>query len=63
VIETSTANPYLLEVENFCAAVAGERAPEISADETLRNLGVMDELAAAARLPNYQLEAKGSGHR
>jgi D-xylose 1-dehydrogenase (NADP+, D-xylono-1,5-lactone-forming) len=63
VIATSTVNPYLLEVDNFCAAVAGERAPEISADETLRNLGVMDELAAAARLPNYQLEAKGSGHR
>jgi D-xylose 1-dehydrogenase (NADP+, D-xylono-1,5-lactone-forming) len=59
VIETSTANPYLLEVENFCAAIAGEGPPEISADETLRNLGVMDELAAAARLPNYQLEAKG----
>jgi D-xylose 1-dehydrogenase (NADP+, D-xylono-1,5-lactone-forming) len=63
VIGTSTANPYLLEVENFCAAVEGESAPEISADETLRNLGVMDELAAAARLPNYQLEAKGSRHR
>jgi len=63
VIETSTANPYLLEVENFCAAVAGERAPEISAAETLRNLGVMDELAAAARLPNYRLESKGSGPR
>jgi len=63
VIETSTANPYLLEVENFCAAVAGECAPEISAAETLRNLGVMDELAAAARLPNYRLESKGSGPR
>lgn len=53
----------LLEVENFCAAVAGECAPEISAYETLHNLGVMDELAAAARLPNYQVEARGSGHR
>jgi predicted dehydrogenase len=63
VIATSTANPYLLEVENFCAAVTGEGTPEISTDETLRNLGVMDELAAAARLPNYQLEAEGSGQR
>ena len=54
-IETSDDNPYLLEVENFCAAVAGDRDQEISGEETLRNLSVLDQLADAARLPHYHL--------
>jgi len=60
-IETSTDNPYWLEVENLCAAVAGETEPTVSAEETLRNLEVLDRLAAAARLPRYQTNPKGTG--
>jgi D-xylose 1-dehydrogenase (NADP+, D-xylono-1,5-lactone-forming) len=59
VIPTSTDDPYQLEVENFCAAVDGDRPPEVTPEETLRNLGLLDELAAAARLPNYTIEVKG----
>ncbi len=61
LIETSDDNPYQLEVENFCAAVAGEQEQTISGEETLRNLGVLDQLAAAAGLPHFQLEPKGPG--
>jgi len=61
-IETSDDNAYQLEVENFCAAVAGETEPTISGEETLRNLGVLDQLAAAAGLPHFQLEPKGPGN-
>ena len=59
VIETSTDDPYRLEIENFCAVVDGRQPPEVSAEETLRNLGLLDELAAAAELPNYHIESKG----
>jgi predicted dehydrogenase len=58
-IETSAADPYRLEVENFCAVVDGEREQEVTPDETLSNLGVMDDLAAAAGLPQYQINPKG----
>jgi predicted dehydrogenase len=60
VITTSDADPYVLEVENFCAAVDGELVQEITPEETLRNLAVLDDLAAAAELPNYQPQAKGT---
>lgn len=59
-VSTSDRDPYLLEVENFCAAVDGTEDCEVTAEETLRNLDVLDRLAAAADLPNYNFEAKGS---
>jgi len=40
---------YFLEVENFTAAVLGETEPEVSAQETVRNLETIDRLIAAAR--------------
>ena len=43
-ISTPGENAYQLELENFCAAVRGEADPEISAEETIRNLGVLEEL-------------------
>lgn len=50
---TSSDNAYRLEIENFCAAVRGQAAQTVSAEETLRNLSVMDRLAEAAGLPHY----------
>jgi D-xylose 1-dehydrogenase (NADP+, D-xylono-1,5-lactone-forming) len=52
-IPVSSDNAYRLEIENFCAAVRGQAAPTVSAEETLRNLSVMDRLAEAASLPHY----------
>jgi predicted dehydrogenase len=46
---TSGGNAYRLEIENFCAAVRGEAEPEISSDETVRNLEVMERLERSAR--------------
>lgn len=43
-------NAYLLELENFCAAVRGEEPPAITAAETLRNLSTMERLFEAARI-------------
>ncbi len=64
VIPTSESDPYLLEVENFCAAVSGDLPQDVTADETLRNLGVLDDVAAAAALPNYKFhEPKVSLHQ
>jgi predicted dehydrogenase len=40
---------YQLEIENICAAVLGEGQPEISAEETLRNLTTIERLLAAAK--------------
>ena len=39
-------NAYQLEIENFCAAVRA-REPEISREETLRNLETIERLLAA----------------
>jgi predicted dehydrogenase len=39
---------YLLEIENFTAAVAGDTEREVSAQETVRNLETIDRLIAAA---------------
>jgi D-xylose 1-dehydrogenase (NADP+, D-xylono-1,5-lactone-forming) len=58
VVPTTNANPYLLEVENFCDVVQGLAEPRISQQETVRNLKTMDALAEAAGLPNYSLEPK-----
>lgn len=40
---------YLLEIENFTAAALGEIMPEVSAEETVRNLETIDRLIVAAR--------------
>jgi D-xylose 1-dehydrogenase (NADP+, D-xylono-1,5-lactone-forming) len=50
---TSSDNAYRLEIENFCAAVRGQAPQTVSAEETVRNLSVMDQLAEAASLPHY----------
>ncbi|OJU85032.1 MAG: hypothetical protein BGO11_04640 [Solirubrobacterales bacterium 70-9] len=47
-IETPVQDPYQLEIENFCAAVRGERAPEVSAHETVRNLETIERILLAA---------------
>ena len=38
-IETSDDNAYQLEVENFCAAIAGEQEPAVSGEETYESRG------------------------
>lgn len=48
---TPGPNAYQLEIENFCAAVRGEAALEVSAAETLRNLETIDRLHAVAATP------------
>jgi predicted dehydrogenase len=59
-INTPLTNPYLLEVDNFCAVVKGEAEPIVSYEESLRNLTVLDQLARAAGLPRFDLEPKGA---
>src|SRR6185312_2999680 len=41
-VETPVADPYQLEIENFCAAVRGDRPPEITSAETVRNLETIE---------------------
>jgi xylose dehydrogenase (NAD/NADP) len=48
-IETPGGNAYQLEIENFCAAVRGERAPEISRLESVRNLETIERILAIAK--------------
>jgi xylose dehydrogenase (NAD/NADP) len=50
LISAPGANSYRLEIENFCAAVAGRANLEVSRAETLRNLDTMERLARAARM-------------
>jgi predicted dehydrogenase len=57
-VPTTTVNPYLLQIENFCDVVQGLAEPRVSEEETVRNLRTMDALAEAARLPNYSVEPK-----
>jgi D-xylose 1-dehydrogenase (NADP+, D-xylono-1,5-lactone-forming) len=62
-ISTSAVNPYLLEVENFCAVVRGGEQATVNHDESLRNLSVMDQLAAAADISQYELDPKGASRQ
>ena len=55
-LATTSRNPYLLEVENFCDVVQALAEPRVSQEDTVRNLKTMDALAEAAGLPNYVLE-------
>jgi predicted dehydrogenase len=48
-IATAGDNAYQLEIENFCAAVRGERPPEITRAETVRNLETIERILAAAQ--------------
>ena len=48
-IETPGGNAYRLEIENFCAAVRGDRAPEIPRQETVRNLETIERILAVAK--------------
>jgi predicted dehydrogenase len=57
-VPTTSSNPYLLEVENFCDFVQGLAEPGVSQGETVRNLKTMDALAEAAGLPGYFLQPK-----
>ncbi len=43
-VATPGSNAYLLELENVCAAVEGRAEPEISREETLRNLQTIERL-------------------
>lgn len=47
-IETKGENAYLLEIEDLAAAIRGEREPEVSAAETIRNLRVIEALRSSA---------------
>lgn len=51
-VPTPGANPYQLEIENFCAAVRGEAHTEVPREETVRNLKTIERLLAA--LPDSQ---------
>lgn len=42
------SNAYQLQIENFCMAVRGDAAPEISSEETVRNLETIERLLGAA---------------
>ena len=42
------ANAYFLEVQDFLASVRGEKTPEVSASETIRNLRVIELLRDSA---------------
>ncbi len=48
-VRTPGNGSYQLEIENMCAAVLGDGAPEIAPEETLRNLTTIERLLAAAR--------------
>ncbi|MCB0828454.1 MAG: Gfo/Idh/MocA family oxidoreductase [Solirubrobacterales bacterium] len=50
LVQVTGGNSYRLEIENFCAAVSGEEEPEVTREETLRNLGAMERLAESARV-------------
>jgi predicted dehydrogenase len=47
-VPTPGEDVYRLEIENICAAVLGDGAPEITAEETVRNLATIERLLAAA---------------
>src|SRR5439155_22163805 len=49
-VETPGENAYLLEIEDFAAAIYGDREPRIPPAETLRNLRVIENLRAGAGL-------------
>ncbi|MFN8215520.1 MAG: Gfo/Idh/MocA family oxidoreductase [Solirubrobacterales bacterium] len=49
-VPTPGGNAYQLEIENFCAAVRGEAATEVSREETLRNLETIERLLAVRSL-------------
>jgi len=53
-VATPGANPYQLEIENFCAAVRGEAEIEIGREETLRNLETIERLLAALQAQERQ---------
>ena len=48
IVPTPGPNAYRLEIDNVCAAARGEAAPEISAEETLRNLTTIERLLEVA---------------
>ena len=48
-VPTPGPNAYRLEIDNVCAAARGEAAPEISAEETVRNLTTIERLLEVAR--------------
>ena len=47
-VPTPGPNAYRLEIENVCAAARGEAAPEITAEETVRNLTTIERLLEVA---------------
>jgi predicted dehydrogenase len=47
-IPTPGPNAYQLEIENVCAAARGEAEPEITAEETVRNLTTIERLLEVA---------------
>jgi len=47
-LPTPGPNAYRLELENVCAAARGEVQPEISAEETVRNLATIERLLELA---------------
>jgi predicted dehydrogenase len=47
-VPTPGPNAYRLEIENVCAAARGEGAPEITAEETVRNLTTIERLLEVA---------------
>jgi predicted dehydrogenase len=49
-VATPGENAYTLEIDDISAAVRGERPPAVSAEETVRNLRVIEALRASAGL-------------
>ena len=49
-VPTPGPNAYRLEIDNVCAAARGEADPEISPEETLRNLTTIERLLEVAEL-------------
>lgn len=49
VLRVEGANPYRLQVEDFVAVCAGERAPRWTVEDAVRNMEVIDALFASAR--------------
>jgi hypothetical protein len=43
------AESYVLEIDNFCRAMAGEAAPVVTADLSRRVAGTLELVAASAR--------------
>jgi D-xylose 1-dehydrogenase (NADP+, D-xylono-1,5-lactone-forming) len=56
-------NAYELEIEDLAAVIRGERPPQIPAEETLRNLRVMESLRSSAGLSQTNRQQEGERGR